>query len=509
MFNWWNSSTSDPFTNSSNQQGVLLLGDSTFGFATDNVPGPTPASGTVYEFNGTSIVEVGATDLLNSGNAGSSKGSPWTTFGVNRYNNTGYKTVFCDSHAFDSNLLWATDAVNKWLYDSTSFLKGQNYTAMKTKADGTLAALGLDRFKAIFVGLGVNDIGDNLFTATQLTSAYQSLITYLQVDFPNSPIYLVIPSNISTADSQVALQGDVRWGQINTIPPLFTDVNVCYYSQIAISLGRQTGPHWDSIMNAYEGAAIERYVRDTEIDNDVRLTTNIFPVAISAAHKAAWKTFIEASKSNESWSGLNALQVFVATDAVNEPIDLIGITQPYPTNSNYTFVANSMITFNGTANNNKNTFIIPSLHVKRGSKDDIRQAVHIAQTNTGVNQTKLIGQGVSGMYLKRAGGAWKEYIVNDGTSSVAIGGGSDFAAGTWHSLYRNDSVTKRYAIDGSQVSSDAIASVALNAGVTKIGGGDGGGNMNVGVDAYFLIQESKMHANFLSDFNTLLTALKS
>jgi hypothetical protein len=504
----------DGFTNGAGQQGFLLVGDSTTGYATDDTYGPTPTAGTVYEFNGTDIVEVGATDLLNTGFGGTGRGSMWPKFGIDYYAGSGKKPVFCDTHGFDSNLLWATDATNKWLYDATSLLKGDLYDAMKIKADACLAEMSLTKFKGIFILLGVNDIGDNLFSATQLNNAYNKLIEYLQTDFPGSPIYIVAPSVIDAGTTtQTALAADVRWHQITTVPTLYSDVKCMYYAQYAVACNLQTGAHWSSVMNNYMGASFAAYLQDTETDDYIRRVTNHFAIPLTAAHKLAWKTALTDLRTEGFLQVCNYLKLDVCTESINERFNITGITQPtYVEGNAYTFTANSSIrTGNGGANSFQSIMFVPSLHTKYGDANDQIFHNYVKQNYTASNVAEtMFASGTAGHRIHGIGTA-DNYFWNasDGTNTQN-GRVTRFPNDTWHGVQRPDSATKNFIRNSTVDHTAAVGGAVLNTGRMTRGGGLAGSLANMEHYACFAAKATGYTlANVITALNTLVTALKT
>jgi hypothetical protein len=517
LYNWWLSggaSIADDFTNVEGQQGFLLIGDSTTAYATDDTYGPTPTAGTVYEFNGTSIVEVGATDLLNTGFGGTGRGSMWPKFGIDYNSGSERKPVFVDAHSFDSNLLWATDTSNKWLYDATNYFKGDLYDAMKIKADAALTEIGVSKFKAIFILLSVNDIGDNLFSAAQINGAYNKLIEYLQTDYPGSPIYLVAPSEINAGTTtQTQLASDVRWHIINNVPTLYTGVECMYYAQYAIACNLQTGAHWNSVMNNYMGASFAAYLLDEETNLYVKRVTNHFTTPLSTAHKLAWKTALEGLQDEGFLQVCNYLKMDIATTALNERFNITGVTQPTFIEGNaYEFIANDCIrTGNNGATSWQSLMFVPSLHTKYGSANDQWVADYIQGNFTASNVAMtLFASGTSGWRINGIGTA-DNYVWNASDGTNTQNGRVDrFPSNTWHSVERPDSATKNFLRNSTIDHTAAVGGAALNAGRMTRGGGNGGSLANVKHECFFTAAASGYNkANVITILNTLRTALRS
>jgi len=157
----------------------MMLGDSiSKGFCSDG-PGPTPTAGTVYEYNGSAIVQVGANDLSNASN-----GSMWPKWGIDYFAGSGYKPVI-SSCGVNSSRFNSTTASLSWDTNGTP------YGLAKTKTDAALVANGTTKIRACVIHLGENEYS-NATIATSLT-AITSLINRINADYDTPKIYIDIP----------------------------------------------------------------------------------------------------------------------------------------------------------------------------------------------------------------------------------------------------------------------------------------------------------------------------
>lgn len=506
---WWydgNNQSQDDFTNINNQQGFLLIGDSTVSYSGNNTAGPTPSAGTVYEFDGSSIVQVSAGYLINSGNAGTDKGDPWPKFGIDYYAATGKKSVFCDTHKFNSTL-YATSAAatTNWIY-STSYLKDGLYTAMKTKADNALAALSLTKFKAIFIFICYNDV-QGAETVANIDAAYRQLITNLQTDFPGSPIRIVTQSK-PVASTQTQRQIDVRYNTIQMVSD-FTDVEICWNAAYAFSMEKQTGAHFNQDANNTIGASLALYVNDSDSDTDVKRIRNGFYTPISSAHRDAWKTFIDACKANGAWDRLDYLLVDVAVDINNQVREFIGHTCTYKTLGGYSFVANSGIGTSDSSNTYQQTFYAPAWVNRNATVDDIIVMSKVKDNTSPLNtQGYLFGGGTLRISQHSSGGIVRWGCF--GATSDYVGD-NPFADDTWYGVFRSAS-NNQGLLKGSttlQTSSNASTGLVTN-NCTRGALATVGPELTSTHEAFFSAKYSGFPlSSFLSDFDTLLTALKS
>jgi hypothetical protein len=126
-------------------QPVLFFGDSNMA-GRGEVPGPTPVPGTVYQWNGSSIVAVTNNDLINAvvGSIGPKLGIEW-------YNRTGFKLVIIPRGSGGSNFYPDGDT-NNW------FLPGGTlWNPCVTSVNNCLNYLGVTELRFAFRKLGIND----------------------------------------------------------------------------------------------------------------------------------------------------------------------------------------------------------------------------------------------------------------------------------------------------------------------------------------------------------------
>ncbi len=509
-------SIADQYTNEQGQQAVLLVGDSEIAYSTDNTYGPTPTANTVFEYDQSTntIIQVTNTDLINTGFAGTGHGSMWPRFGIDYNAGTNRKPVFVDCHSFDSNLLWTTDATNKWLYDPSNFFKGDLYDAMAIKAAAALTKINVQKYKYIFIILTVNDLGDALFSSTQLNNAYNKLIEYLRTDFPSEKIYIIAPTAFdASTTTQTALTSDVRWHIIKTVPDSYANVECIYYAQYAVSCGQQTGAHWTSTMNNYMGASFASYALDTETDKYVKRVTNHFSTPLSTTHKLAWKTALTDLQTEGFLQVCNYLKMDIATTAFNERFNITGTTQPtFVEGNTYDFLVNDCIrTGNGGAASFESTMFVPSLHTKFGDANNQWIANYIQQNFTASNiGASMFGSGVNGWMIRGITVADNYYWQASDATNTQNGLVNRFAGGFWYGVGRPNSTTKNYLKDATILHTAAVGGATLNTGRMTRGGGLGGGLLNAKHEAFFVAADNGYNkSNVLTILNTLRTALKN
>lgn len=211
--------TSAATTTPDGRQAFVIIGNSiASGTETAGGKGPAPAAGTVFEFNGTSIVEVGANDLSTS-----NSGSQWPRFGIDYYNITGLKPVFINTASGGAEFYPNNDN-NNW------YTTGTLYAAMQTKVANGLAALGVTKPAAILIELGIND-ARGAKTLTSIQEAVSSLSSRLTVSFPDVPVYYTYPGRMETAISN---------GRIDLVRSYISSTVTSYSSTHSIAFDLRT-----------------------------------------------------------------------------------------------------------------------------------------------------------------------------------------------------------------------------------------------------------------------------
>lgn len=163
------------------KQAWLIIGDSIAQGRAEG-PGPTPDTGTVFEWIDSvtdNMVEVGASDLTEAVD-----GSPWPRFAIDYYNATGKKPALINQGFGGSTFAADGVDVNDW---STT---GSRYNPTKVTANSCLAALGVTQLRGIIMILGINDARGDV-PLVDVEAAIDSLFSRLQTDFPDTPTYVV------------------------------------------------------------------------------------------------------------------------------------------------------------------------------------------------------------------------------------------------------------------------------------------------------------------------------
>ncbi|HRP30437.1 MAG TPA: SGNH/GDSL hydrolase family protein [Agriterribacter sp.] len=186
----------NPNNNSTNttedgRQLLVIIGNS-IARGTSNGEGPTPTTGTVYEWNGSSIVQVGSNDLINA-----VTGSQWPQMGINYNTASGYKLVFTNSGSGGADFADPGDN-NYWATGGTL------YPAMKTKTNNALSNMGLTSPRAIFVICGINDARAST-PLEDVQAAIADVFDKIEADWPTARVYVVNIGRDATGISTVRI----------------------------------------------------------------------------------------------------------------------------------------------------------------------------------------------------------------------------------------------------------------------------------------------------------------
>lgn len=172
-------------TNDDNQQVWAFFGDSLIAGTSaqpdtgqDTEPDYT---GTCYDFNGSTIVEITTTGLSNT-----TTGSPWTKFGQTIYELAQKKVVVCNA-ASGGSTFYDNNSANSW-WSSIGTLRA----AAVTKVTNALAAAATTELRGIIVGTWVNDVrASGTIDNSEMLLGVQSFFNWLETTWPGIPVFVV------------------------------------------------------------------------------------------------------------------------------------------------------------------------------------------------------------------------------------------------------------------------------------------------------------------------------
>lgn len=190
-----------PYTTADNKQAFLILGDSISQGASDG-NGPTPVTGTVYEWYNSALVQVGAGDLQSTANGGT-LGSQWPKFGIDYYNTTGKKPVLINRGSSGASYAFTGDT-NNWLSTNT------NWTGLLSNVTACLSNLGVSKLRGILIICGINDARRSSYTLASVETALNDLFSRLATNYPGVPVYV---TNLGRSETGIS---DTRIDAIRT-----------------------------------------------------------------------------------------------------------------------------------------------------------------------------------------------------------------------------------------------------------------------------------------------------
>lgn len=474
----------------------ILLGDSLSRGNSESV-GPTPTADTVFEWNGSAVVEVTTNDLAQA-----VTGSMWPQHGILRNTARDKKILYVNCAVGGSEIgpygdPWSDTGV------------GTLWQNAVNKVAGALLIPGAV-IKGVIISGGANDYrGVIKPTQAEFKTAYQSIIDRVNTEWGNPNIFLF---QVGQTDSETSLSGDFRvvtreLVSENTKVNLAL-ANLSYYAQGYMQVDRV---HFTQAGNDKAGEQISRY----ESKSGGKRTKNLlsrFDTELSAAHQSAWETFLSSCESNGNLSAIEHLTMFVSTTDKNRKTELIGITIPQPDSAVHT--PNSHVTTNGTS-----TYIgvgyVPSHDYIDTDQNDILQGVKVKQTTTTAGVTACIfgGQAAAQFYLLQSASGMQYRVFDSTTTTWAAK--TKPSDDTFYAIGRNGG-TKFLMEEDVEVSSASVASTSSIARPTAVGAR----GLNFGSydlfcagewECYYVLKWSAVtsYSDFLTDLRSLITSLKT
>lgn len=481
-------------TNASSQQVWAIIGDSIANGHSVSV-GPTPTAGTVYEFNGTDIVEVADADLLDA-----NTGSPWPKFGIDYHATSGKKPVFVNTAVAGTFIRSATAGVSWWT-------NGTLYSDAKTKIDNALTEVGVTKVRGILIILGINDIG-GATALSDINTGLTSLFTRLNTDYSNAPIYVCVPGR-SAASYHGARHQYIR--------RIFTNAVGTYANVHAVGallpyanwgLYNADGIHLTQAGNDQLGTLINGYITNTDENKYYKSVLTLFKDSISEAKKAAIKTFVDFF--SDYFQQVDVFHMYVNTTADNMMVDWGFAGAPQNVNS-VTFSANSHIATNGT-NNYMRTHCLIDGTSRTTNTDYIEFAKTKSVITTAGTSAYLFGKGTTpnSRVYQTAGGL--VFQVHD-TTNTTYASETKFADDSIYAISRS-TTTKTLRKGTTSLSSVTQATTGtITTQDTWVGASNQSGAIQAPIEAeyecYGLLKLSAIvWDDFVPVLNSLITAMK-
>jgi hypothetical protein len=392
-------------TNADNQQVIGVLGEShMLGVSSPGTTLPNAISGAVFQWNsGASQIQM----VVGSHMLGETNGAPWIPYGNAVFTSTGKKTIIVNA-AVGNSTAWPDPGqpTNTW------YTSGTLYSTFVSRITAAMAAAGVTKPKAIYIGLGTNDCQASS-ALTDVATGMQSLITRLLADFPgvdivwaptgylNNTAIITDPNNIS----------GVRQLTIRKILDQLVKNNTRVFKGPTMASLSQNGynqtnnVHLNDDGNINWGGQWARWYINSSLTKEARYIACCQFVDMSPANLAVMEAIIAGIGLND-WYLLDLIHWFKSSDRRNFFADLRGqtsIVDRGAQNSNpFGFTANQFITFDGLASNGK----IASFNYKikygtndisYASQDNFFQGVKlVANRSTGVAAALFGGGSASG-----------------------------------------------------------------------------------------------------------------
>jgi hypothetical protein len=473
-------------TTGDGKQVFLVVGDSIAnGSNNSSGPGPTPAAGTVQQWNGSSVIDIGAADVHNIPVGG---GTFMPKMGIDYNTNTGRIPVFIPLGSSGAEFSPNGDN-NNW--SSTGTLRA----GAQTQVTNCLASLSLTQLRGIVVILGVND-ARAVTTLATVQADIDAFFTWLTTTYPNVPIqvcqvgrtesvvidnrtYTVRERIVSNAISKPMVQmafnigswiNSAGYGADNLHPTQTGNNNLG--ASLAMWWTNLSYTKWArSVMSAMYGSItsgrktlVQNFINS--IGTDLFLLENLHLLKVS-----------NANDIGSDWTFLQLLHLNTGTVNLNTNLSVNGVDQSFET------------TFN------------TSISILRSSQTDVFTIAKIAD-NGNTSATTLFG--VSNARFYRLTQQAIQYVVNDGTTrSTAT---SVFADNHSYGIFR-DGTTKGLLDNGVVTDSIVTASTGTVNRNMRFGAFNGGSLSQFGDFEFEWVVSGKYStiniANLVSSLNTL------
>lgn len=478
----------------------ILIGDSIArGNSNPQVPGPTPNSETVYEWNGSALVEITTNDL-----ALAEGGSPWPRHGINRNLATGKIIIYVNCAQGGSTITDKEDSGRIW----SATGPGSLWQDAVDKAAGALL-IPNSVLRGVVISGGVNDFREPIKpTADEYKLAYQDLIDRVNAEWDTPDIFLF---QVVRSGSESGLACDMR----EKVMELEVDNANVYVAHNSLGFFAQSLTSADSVHfiqdgNNKVGEQINIF-QSLSGTKRLRRLYSSFSTTISDNHKTAWATFFDSCETHGNLSSIEFLEMFVSSTDLNRKMEITGTGIPQLDSAAH--VANSHVATDGIS-----TFIgagyIPSFDLKNATQDDIIVGVKVKTITTpGTTTAGIFGTQAGTQFYLLQTASGMQYRVNDGTATV-WNGKQKPSDNSFIAIGRNGT-TKFLMDDATQAHSAVAASVGAIARPMSVGAR----NLNFGSNDLFCAGEWECffacrwttltsYTDLLTDLNTLIAALK-
>lgn len=484
-------SESDPATNVNGEQAFLVVGDSIANGSNNSTgPGPTPTAGTVKQWNGSSVIDIGSADVYNIPAGG---GTFMPRMGIDYNAATGKKPVFIPLGSSGAEFSPNGDN-NNW--SATGTLRA----SAETQVANCLAALGTTKLKGIIVILGINDARAST-TLSTVQSDIDSFFTWLTTTYPGVLIQVVQIGRTESVTGNQRIYTVRERIVANAISK--TDVNMCFNLGSWINSGGYGADnlHPNQTGNNDLGAALARWWSNSSYSKWARSIISSMFGDITSARKSLINDFVNTIGSDLfAFENLHFLKVSNANDIGSDWsfLQLLHLnTGDVNLNTNFSC--------NGTDDSFETTFN-PSISNLRASQNDTCTYALIADNGAAGTRT-LFGGSNAGIFYRFTQGDL-QYVVNDGTTRTIPGPINAFSDNSSYAVFRNGT-TKGAIKDATVIDSFTQSSTgALNRNMRY--GAFNSGSLSQFLDVEFLAVASFKYTGVdVSRFDTALKTLSS
>jgi lysophospholipase L1-like esterase len=481
----------------------LIIGDSNADGRGSSIP--TVPRDTLYDWNGSSFDEITTQTVANDG----AYGSAWQQLAIDYKANTG-KAVAIVQHAIGGSEFFPNGDTTNW------YTSGDLYTPAKDAALAAKSAIGASVVKVI-ICLGINDIRGAQVVAN-IETAILSLQSRLTTDIPGCEIYWILPGRDETIGYSSSSGKHQHIRRIIVNVALDANNHVATQTLPYATWGLMQGDNLHFTQTGYNlmGSQIARYMASSSSYNrHTRSIIGSLKNDISTAKKDAINTFVTFFGSGFTGT-VDSFYCLVGSDYDNKLVDWGFISAPSITGT--LTDATAGVTTPGNASNyiRTNIYQDTALNVTRTTNTDYAEFVKTGTVTTAAGTSAfLFGktnasrssrtyQAADGLHVQSCDGTDNVYatetkFANNAVYSVARNGTSK--------ILKKDStdvVSVVQATTGTMSDRDSFIGTINNAGSAHASG------INAQFKAYGLIQLSDVTwANFVTELNTLLTAMES
>lgn len=482
-----------------------ILGDSiSRGASNPEVAGPTPEAGTVYEWNGSSLVQITDADLADA-----IGGSIFPQHGIDYNTNTGRKVIYVNC-GIGGSTITPTDASEKWWSETG---EGSLWQDALDKLDGVLSVPGGARFAGVIISGGVNDFRQAVKpTAAEFKTDLQDLINRVITQVGSSvPIHLFQVVSAGTSESRLA--SEMRNKVMEIVEEnvnVHLSINTLAYDAHGYVSADEV--HFSQTGNNIAGKQLARYQNyGSTYSKRIKSILSTFETELTSEEETLWVTFLESCIANGNIDALDSVQVYVSSSETNSQIDIAGIT----------IRGIDAATFNADANlatNGSSTYVYsgfkPATNARYSSQEDLIVGTKTGTWGESAGTTRyLFGAFTTSGVTVFQNSSGINYRVNDATAGF-WNGETQFASNTVYAVGRNGG-TRFLMKNKTQAHSASVASSAATGRSIALGcranGSSSFDNFAITEVEYFFAAKwtTLDYDSLIDDLNSLTTGLKA